>query len=196
MPIVHLEAPEFIKKVMAGERDFTGIRLTDVDVAGDYFTFLELSEYLQKQDLKKEPIILNDAQLEHIRAGQLWMPYLKAQRCSFKSAYFLGANFQYSNFSRSSFFNTDLQNADCQFCDFSSAYFKSTTLNKTKLKQANFKFSDLTGVKDLNEAIDLSLALFSRTTVGPVEEKAITAAIQANPQTANTDLAQLFRKRG
>lgn len=193
---MHLEAPEFIKKVMEGERDFTGVRLTDVDVAGDVFTFLELSDYLQKQDLKKQPIILNDAELEHIRAGQLWMPYLKAQRTSFKNAYFLGANFQFSNFSRSSFFNTDLQNANCQNCDFSSAYFKSTTLNKTQLKQANFKFSDLTGVKDLREAIDLALAQFSRTTVGPVEEKAILAAIQANPQTANIDVTQLFRKRG
>ena len=62
---------------MEGERDFTGIRLTDRDVAGEHFTFLELSDYLTKQDLNAQPIILNEA------------------------------NFQHGEFARSSFFNTE-----------------------------------------------------------------------------------------
>src|SRR5689334_12376035 len=108
MPILaHLEAPEFIKKVMDGERDFTAIRLTDRDVVGDTFTFIELGEYLKTQDLKKNPIILNEAELQFVRAGGLWMPYTKAKQASFKDAYFMLANFENSDFTRSSFFNTN-----------------------------------------------------------------------------------------
>lgn len=45
---MYLEIAKFIKVVMAGERDFTSVRLIDVDVAGNYFT-------LQLDLLKQEP---------------------------------------------------------------------------------------------------------------------------------------------
>ena len=194
MAVAHLEAPEFIKRVMEGERDFSGIKLTDRDTVDDHiYTFLELGEYLKKQDLKSSPIILDEAELEGIRAGVLWIPYLRANQASFKNAYFPNANFEHGDFRRSSFYNTQLQQANCSNCNFSSAYFKHTTLHSTILTHADFRMADMADARDLGAAKDLGLAKFGRTKVSAAELKEIVKALESTPGFNRATLPNLFR---
>jgi uncharacterized protein YjbI with pentapeptide repeats len=195
MPLAHLEAPEFIKKIIEGERDFTGIRLTDHDTSGGQYTFMMLNEYLTTQDLKKNPIILIEAELDSIRAGGLWLPYLKARQASFKHAYFPLANFENGDFTRSTFFNTDLSGANCKACNFSNCYFKHTSFSQTQLHSADFRSADLLAASGLSDALGLAHVKLGRTAVSDDEQKAILRALQERPDFEKLNMESFFKVR-
>lgn len=196
MSIVILKGNEFVRRVLAGERDFSRIKLMDLDLSEhQYDTFVELNEYLKTRDLKQEPIIFNESELSFIKAGGLWLPYVKANRTSFKEGYFSHANFRCGEFPRASFYKTNLEAANCEVCDFYNAYFKDTDLYQTKLGGARFKFADLVGVRRLGEAIDLAYAQFEHTLVTPEDRETILSALRRREDFEKFDFTKLFRSQ-
>lgn len=194
--MIEVRGDEFVSKILAGERDFSQIKLADLDVSGHtYHSFLELDEYLKSRDLKKEPIILNNSELSSIKAGGIWLPYLKANGASFKNAYFPHANFRCGEFPRASFYRANLEGANLEACDLYNVYFKETVFYGTQLAGARFKFADLAGVKDLANAVDLAFAHFEYTHVTPEERDIILDALRTKEDFKKFDLKRLFREK-
>lgn len=194
--MIELKGNEFVRKILAGERDFSHIKLTDLDLSEhQYDTFTELNEYMKSRDFKQEPIILNESELSSVKAGGLWLPYVKANGASFKDGYFPHANFRCGEFPRASFHRTNLEGANCEACDFYNAYFKDTDLYQTQLGGARFKFADLAGVRRLRDAIDLTYAQFGHTLVTPEDREVILTALRRREDFEQFDFSKLFRSQ-
>jgi uncharacterized protein YjbI with pentapeptide repeats len=190
-----LTAKEFVQRILSGERDFSYIQLRDFDSNSEQFdTFVQMNEYLKNIDLSKEPLILNGADLNNIKAGGIWLPYVKAHGATFREVYFRGANLKYGEFQKASFYRTDLDQANCQYCDFYNTYFKEASLHSTHLGKANFKFADLTGARHLDYAHEVEHATFEKTYVREEEKKIILDALKKNPQYGSFEAVQFFRE--
>jgi len=193
--MAEITAEEFVTRILAGERDFSYVHLRDFDAnLEQYDTFVRMNEYLKKQDLKENPIILTGADLTNIKAGGLWIPHVKAGGATFREVYLVLGNLKYGEFPRASFYRTNLDQANCQYCDFYNTYFKDASLHSTHLGKARFKFADLSGVLRLEYALELTHAHFEKTYVNESEKKIILEAIKHNPEYWNFEAGQLFRQ--
>lgn len=191
--MIEIKGDEFFKKILAGERDFTGIKLSDLDLTQQRDRLNELNDYLKNRDLSNEPIILNEAELSFIKAGGLWLPYVKANRASFKGGDFSQCNFRCGEFPRASFYRTNLQGANCEACDFYNAYFKEAILSQTRFGGARLRFADLCGAKDLEKAVDLVYAHFERTNVTSTEQIIVMNQFKRKENYEKLDYSKLFR---
>ena len=137
---------EFIKRVLAGDRNFPRTELQDnynLTCNGD------LEKYLKEnaRDLYNRPIILEHSKLKGVNASGLHLPQLRANEARLEEA----------NLSGAYLFEAYLRGADLEGAD---------------LTRVNFMRADLRGVKNLENAQGLGTAYFYETKVTP-EEKAI-----------------------
>jgi uncharacterized protein YjbI with pentapeptide repeats len=58
--------------------------------------------FLHKQDLKQEPIILNNSELKNITINGIYLPYLECKGTNLYRLNALGATFDHANFSDTS----------------------------------------------------------------------------------------------
>ena len=125
--LIFIEGKEFIKKILSGERDFSGIELKEgFDLCGDD-SFDELQEYLKKSDLKRNPINIERSKLRRLDADGLYLPFVQAKGVNLKHAVLMGANLEnaqlemsdlrYARLSRVKLVSANLSNADLRLAD-------------------------------------------------------------------------------
>ena len=88
----YIKGEEFVRKILAGERDFSGITLEKFfDLAG-HEGFGDMQEYLRKTDLQTSPLILDDSELQYIKARGLYLPFVRGKEANLRGADLRGAN--------------------------------------------------------------------------------------------------------
>lgn len=170
--LVFVKGKEFIKKVLSGERNFSGIELEEgFDLCGDD-SFDELQEYLKKCNFKENPVNIEGSKLRHLDADGLYLPFVRAKGVNLKHAALMGANLEnaqlemsdlrYAKLSRVKLTGANLRNADLRLADLNLA-----SLIKAILAGANFEAADLeyTNMKraDLKDVKNLQWARFLKT---------------------------------
>ena len=60
--LTQVSGKEFVGKILQGERDFSGISLEPQFDLGHYEGFEEMQAYLKKQDLRKNPVIIDNSE--------------------------------------------------------------------------------------------------------------------------------------
>lgn len=64
---------EFIKKLLAGKRDFRGISAVGYNLFG-HERYGELRTYLRGQDLQNHPIAVSGSCFSHLKAAGVYFP--------------------------------------------------------------------------------------------------------------------------
>jgi hypothetical protein len=178
--------PEFIKKVMDGNREFTRIKLPLGTKLSEDPSYPEFIEYLQRKDsesrsiFESRPIYLEGASLVGLVAKGLNLPYLVADGADFSGANLEGAtldhgDFHNANFSKAdlrllkateacfnnAYFNGENNGANLWLANLYNCYFYDANLNNANLRKASFRrcrFRDA----DFNGA-DIDETVFSHT---------------------------------
>jgi len=187
-------AREFILQILAGERDFSYIQIRNFNPQFEQLeTINEWTEYLKSRVFKENPLILNGAELRNFQAEGIWLPYMRAHGTNLRNVNFSQANLKHAEFPRATFYNSSLDRANCQYCDFYNTAFNETSVHGTHFGKARFKFANLSGVKDIDFALELSHAHFEKTFVDEEIKKVIAQAIKENSNYWSYDVADLFR---
>ena len=146
--IIQIDRKEFVRKVLAGERDFSRIEMygsfnnsqTDIELLNS------LNKYLSSQKLIDNPLILSDSRLGYLR-GTFHMPYTIARR-----VYFRGLDIPNSNLVGCDFAEADFTLADTGQDDYhrglSGVDFRGSNLIRANLFRqnctgANFSYASL-----------------------------------------------------
>jgi len=184
---VLLRGEEFITKLLNGERDFSNIRLEPYFNLSGSDSFGILEEYLKKAQFEGSPVILDDADLRGLDADGLHLPYLQANRASFKqatmmeanlrSARFCNADFRYARLPQAVLDGADLQHADFRQADLNLARLSGAILTGADFAGTNLLFTDLRaasirGIMNLEQARSVNTANFQFVSLGE-KEKAI-----------------------
>jgi len=192
--LVFVKGNEFIKKILSGERDFSGIELEEgFDLCGDD-SFGELQGYLKKCDLKKNPINIGGSKLRRLDADGIYLPFVRAKGVNLKHAALMGANLEsaqlemsdlrYSALSRVKLNSANLKNADLRLADLNLASLIGASLTEADFEAAdleytNMKSADLKGVKNLQWARFLKTVNFQFAEITDKEKEIIRQALWA-----------------
>ncbi len=136
---INLGGEEFFSKIISGERDFSNTQLYQIRIQD----IKQLNDYLRKQDLENNPIILNGSVLGWVNLSQIYLPYLSAIKTQFNKCRLRGAVLKYSNLRAAYFHNTDLSRAEIDHAVLESATLIGCSLDKTILKFSNLNHAKL-----------------------------------------------------
>jgi len=93
--LVYMKGEEFIKKVLEGERDFSGIEFEKGFNLDDCDGFNDLNKYLQVMNFFPDeftPLIINGSRWQGVKARGLHLSYVRGKGADLRWAYFLGAD--------------------------------------------------------------------------------------------------------
>jgi uncharacterized protein YjbI with pentapeptide repeats len=193
-----MKGEELVKKILAGERDFTGIKLEEgFDLSG-YEGFKEMQDYISKHRHDLFPLSFYEAEMKGIKAPGLNLPYVWGTQVnlehadlsngSLAAAHFFGANLREANLRNTYLYNAmlgraDLYRANLEYADLHGASLIGTNLREACVAGANFldaNFRDaiLRGVRGLEAARNLCAAHFFMTRVSEHEKIILDKAIQ------------------
>ena len=192
--LILVKGKEFIKKILSGERDFSGIELEEgFDLCGDD-SFDELQEYLKKCDLKNNPINIEGSKLRRLDADGIYLPFIRAKGANLKHATLMGANLEnaqlemsdlcYARLARVKLNNANLKNADLRLADLNLASLVKAILTgadfeAADLEYTNMQSADLKGVKNLQWARFLKTVNFQFAKITDKEKEIIRQALWA-----------------
>lgn len=169
-----MQGEEFVKKVLAGERDFSEIKLEEgFDLSG-YKGFQTLQDYLKKQgDLIYNTIIIDNSEFKYIKAKGVYLPCIKGV-----GANLIGADLRLAYLEEADFGNANLGEADFRGADLGNAKLVETNLIRanlkdTYLKGANLKGANLREVKNLEDCVGLEFVNFNKTKITQKEKEII-----------------------
>jgi uncharacterized protein YjbI with pentapeptide repeats len=193
-----MRGEEFVKKMLEGERDFSGIELQGRFNLSDYELFQELQDYLLNQNLQKNPVVLNGSEFGALHAEGLYLPFVIAEHANFGVSHLRGANLEGANLISAQFVSTnlsganlrytclaeanlygamlmeaDLYHADLGNANLRGADLAGANLDNAFLADANLSRANLTGAKNLESAVNLRQAVFGETKVTPAEKEII-----------------------
>ena len=158
-----MNGPNFVNKLLGGERDFSKIQLPKgYDLAG-YEGFSDLQRYLKEQDLRRNPVIIGDSSLVRLQAPGLYLPYVQGR----------GADLGGADLRRA-----DLRGADLWGADLRRAGLRGADLGGADLGGADLRGADLRGVGDLKTTLNLCDAIFRNTIVTEAEKQKIEAILK------------------
>ncbi len=185
--LIQMKGEEFVKKVLDGERDFSGIELEEGFRLSDYDGFKKMQEYLKSQDLKRSPVNIIGSSFKYLKAIGLYLPFLNGGRADLERADLGGANLEEAYLGRADLRRADLRRANLERADFGGAYLGLAHLGGANLRGADFKRANLGGAdfggaylrnaKNLEYAICLGYAQFIGTKVTKKEEEIIQSAL-------------------
>jgi uncharacterized protein YjbI with pentapeptide repeats len=142
---VQMAGVEFLKKLLAGERDFSNLRLEPYfDLSGDE-SFPALQKYLRDGDLESAPVVLDGANLRGLDAEGLHLPFLRAAGASFRHATLMEANLRSSHLRSADFRFARLPQIDMTHCDLRDADMRQADLNLAHLNDAVLTGANLAG---------------------------------------------------
>ena len=186
--LTYMKGEEFVRKVVEGERDFSGIELEKGLDLHNVEGYSEMHEYLfrqdyEKKDLKQNPIRINGSSFMYINANSLHMPYLIAEGANLRGTRLVGANLLRANLERANLATAELQDSYLLGANLSRANLWGAHLERADLEGANLRgtnFSVATlwatsfkNVKNLRSAKHLDLANCINLCVTPKERKII-----------------------
>jgi uncharacterized protein YjbI with pentapeptide repeats len=155
--LTELTVDEFVRKVLAGERDFTNTSLApDTDLAKNE-AYPELVAYLQEQDLRNSPVVADGADWRGLRAPRL-MITAKLAGANLTGADLRDAEVTRSDLSGASLEGADLRGANLSVSRCMKANLTGARLQRADLYEVNFGDALLRNV-DLTGAIALKVAL-------------------------------------
>lgn len=173
-----IQARDFIRQIMAGERDFSSTRLTVDGAFDEQDGYPELLAYLQEQDLRASPINCEGADWHGVRArGLFW-----------ERSRMAGADLSGAGLHEAILRGADLVGANLQRADLSGATFVVAKLGEANFSQANMRAADMyecnaTGAN--LEGADLTGAYLPRATFRDVN---FAEAILTSVHLYKTDL--------
>ena len=190
--LIFVKGKEFIKKILSGERDFSGIELEEgFDLCGED-SFDELQGYFKKCDFKENPINIEGSKLRRLDADGLYLPFVRAKGVNLKHSALMGANLEnaqlemsdlrYARLSRVKLTNANLKNADLRLADLNLASLIGSSLTEANFEAAdleytNMKNADLKGVKNLQWARFLKTVNFQFADITNTEKEIIRQAL-------------------
>ena len=144
----YLAGKDFVRKVLAGERDFSRTKLEEgFDLTG-HEGFSEMQMYLKNTNLNEVRLNLNDSEWRQVTARELHLPFFNGKNVDLYKANLRGANLYKANFG----------GAD--------------------LYKANLGGADLRGVTNLGNTKNLQDAIFDETIVTEVEKAIIEECLK------------------
>ena len=198
--LTEISGDEFVKKVLSGERDFSGVSLKCFDLS-THESIQALQTCLTRENLLRFPLILSGSNFFGLDAHNLALPYLKGKEvdlrkanlggtnlinsdfggANLEGAYLRGANLQGAYLNGADLQKAYLNGADLQKAYLKGAYLQGAYLNGAYLEGANLEKADLQGAdlrntQNLKHAIKLGEAIFKGTIVTPKEKEIIERA--------------------
>ncbi len=162
----NMKGTEFVKKILKGERDFSGIKLERGFNLSGYDGFAEMNDYLKNQDLSQNPVQINDSDFSYVKANGIYLPLTQGVRANLNRANLNRANLNRANLNRANLYGANLYGANLD----------GANLNRANLSRANLDGANLNRVMNLERAIYLEYAHFLNTIVTEKEKKIIEKA--------------------
>ena len=173
-----IQARDFIRQIMAGERDFASTRLVVDGAFDEQDGYQELLAYLQEQDLRASPINCERADWRGVCArGLFW------ERSRMAGADLSGACLHEANLR-----GADLVGANLEWADVSSATFVVAKLGEANFVTANMRAADMYECNATGANLagaDLTGAYLPRATFRDVD---FSRAVLTNVHLYKTDL--------
>ncbi|HZX11936.1 MAG TPA: pentapeptide repeat-containing protein [Candidatus Nanoarchaeia archaeon] len=107
--------------ILAGRRDFQRIQLRGFNFY-DSPRLVDLEDYLARQDFEQNPLLFAEAEMEHVYAVGLLLPYSKFQDAKLRNVDFCFADLRYADF----------WHADLREVDFRSALTEGACFGGTR----------------------------------------------------------------
>jgi len=154
----YLAGKDFVRKVLAGERDFSRTKLEEgFDLTG-HEGFSEMQMYLKNTNLNEVRLNLNDSEWRQVTARELHLPFFNGKNVDLYKANLRGANLYKANFGGANLYKANFGGAD--------------------LYKANLGGADLRGVTNLGNTKNLQDAIFDETIVTEVEKAIIEECLK------------------
>jgi uncharacterized protein YjbI with pentapeptide repeats len=169
-----MSGEEFVKKLLSGERDFSGVKLEQGFDLGGCEGFGEVQAYLKGQRLRDSPVIISGSDFSYIKAAGLYLPFVRAQRANLYGSFLKGADLSKADLREAYLERANLREAHLREADLEGANLFVAYLGETNLEGANLK-----GIKGLEDSVNLHLAVFNETKV-TLKEKAVIENVLAN----------------
>ncbi|MEM4318499.1 MAG: pentapeptide repeat-containing protein [Candidatus Pacearchaeota archaeon] len=181
--LIPMKGDELVKKILAGERDFSRIELEEGFNLADHESFEELQKYLTNANLDLDPIIMDNSKLRGVVARNLYLPFFRGKEANLWGADLLGADLSGADLWRACLSGADLSGAYLwRAClsgaDLSGAYLWRADLWGADLWGADLSSAYLKNVKNLGKAVNLGHAIFYHTIVTEREKEIIERALK------------------
>ncbi len=187
----YMTGAEFVSKIFAGERDFSGIKLEESFNLNNYEGFQALKSYLKKQDFRSNSIILSNSNLRGIKAEGLYLPFTNGKNIELDNADLRGSDFYAANFEDASFWETIFYKANLE-----NSILRYARIDGANFVEANLKRADLRDI--MVEAGDL-VTYFRGTDLRDADLRnvdmncGIIEFVEANLEGANLENAKFFK---
>jgi len=191
---VRMPGSELLQKLLAGERDFSGVCLEPYfNLSGDD-SFPAVQKHLSNADLKNDPVILDKADLTGLDADGLHLPFLKATAACLKHTSLMEANLQSSELRSTDFRYAKLPQANLESCDLRDADMRQADLNLailndcklsgvniagTNLLFTNIQGANIHGIVNLAQARSVETANFQFVSLSEKEKAIIRTELWA-----------------
>ncbi len=194
---------KFVRKVLDGERNFSGIELEEGFDLSRYKGFKKLQNYLKQQNLKENPVNIAHSQFRHVKAADLYLPFVKGEEADLREAYFVGADFEgaylrgaylvranlqianleRANLERANLWRANLERANLEGAnlfgaDLGEANLRGADLREAYLMKTDLERANLKNVRGLEEAL-IAEAQFLKTRVTEKEKRIIEEALKS-----------------
>lgn len=202
---IPMKGDELVRKILAGERDFSGIELEKGFNLNAHPAFKELQVYLQKRsfpvnpdvaavearnpdfyrkicpNLFENPLIFEYASIRGLIAGGLNLPSIRGRNADFSGSSFRNGDISCSDLTFSDLSKCDLENTSLRYVGAISASFEDGNLTGADVYgidfyRANLRNTQMRNARNLEQATNLGYAIFDGTRVTPREMAAITEA--------------------
>ena len=188
----YMEGEEFLRRLLSGERDFSGIELEEGFDLGGHEGFEELQRHLRASDLESAPVDLSGSRLRRLDADGIYLPYLKAEgavlkysalmKADLENACLAGSDLRYVHLALARLDGADLRRADLRLADLNLARLRRGRLSGADLEAADLEYTDLQGaelegVKNLEWARFLKTVNFQFARIGEEEKRIIREAL-------------------
>jgi fluoroquinolone resistance protein len=141
--LVVMRTPEFIRKVISGERDFSNLNLK-LDELYNHKKFGDLVDYLNNQkNLMKNNLIFNNSYLWACKLCGLNLPGTEANNSTFEYAHFESTNLDSSKFKGSTFYYANFTEAILRLSNFSDSDISFAVFNGATVSYVDFSNSNL-----------------------------------------------------
>ena len=142
----YMKGEEFVKKILAGERNFSDIELEENFNLNNFEWINDLQTYLKDQNFEKSPFLFNSSEFIGIKAACLQFPFSKGYETNFGGgATLYDIDFSYSDFMRANFFSGTLNRINFSHSNLSKADFGIVALQRAYFNQADLNSANFYG---------------------------------------------------
>ncbi len=153
-----ISARDLIKRIIAGERDFSSTKLTSDGTTAAEQDVAELNGYLQGQDIRENPILATNADWSGLQAPGIFLQGIRLAGADLSRADLRNADFRRSDLSGIAFRGANVSGTVFVGAKLMNSDFSGATMRGADLYEANLSGSQLVDA-DLARAYMLRLNL-------------------------------------